>query len=319
MPKRPSQTGSMRDAANESVLPDRVRTSALRDFDGTSTGPRGTLAFDTHDPSVADAIDLQIYVTRVSHRGATMGTPDGPQREARYVAGAEQLYIAIGNSCVVESVYFPDLSDLRHRCFEAITGEAPTSILAELGVRLFESLFQGTLRDLYRELSWRASDAGHPLRITIATGSADLAAVPWEIMCDPYPQLTPNFLAHDRSIRLVRALRLYNRVRFRVAHLGSGGRLKVLVVTSAPERFAPIAAETDLQLLKFIASQEECAGRVTVIHCRNPTVDEFRSALYKKRPHVLHFAGHAGFDERRDLGVLCFSSTQRGGGQHVLH
>lgn len=284
--------------------------------------------------SATTEIDLQIFIGRSSSISTSpyAGLPSfvflhGRRPASREAAGhrvedkavpegqAERVsYIVIANSEVVETVAFPFseeeiLTTIRRLEADHLRMQDCVSF----GIRLFDFLFHRAVRDLYREVSAKAmrGRSRRKLRITIATSAPELAVLPWETMCDTYPRLLPSFLCHQPHIRLVRALRLFNRASFEEGKaLGDEKSLRILTVTASPPGTVPIDVGMDEKILKFITEKAPRLERVELEVCKDATIVSLREHLHAFRPHIVHLACHAGYDPEEDLGFVALNSTR---------
>ncbi|CAN3978466.1 hypothetical protein KPATCC21470_1089 [Kitasatospora purpeofusca] len=152
--------------------------------------------------------------------------------------------------------------------------------LPDWGARVFSALFgTGPGRDAYL----RARGRGGGLEIVLRSGSAQLLALPWELMTDP-----------ERPVPLVLDDVVLSR---RTPDTEDGGspaprtarsRLRVLLVVATPDH-RPLAPT----LLRFLRTEH---GTVEPTVLRPPTPDRLAEVLHEAREegrpfHVLHFDG----------------------------
>ncbi|WP_328958622.1 tetratricopeptide repeat protein [Kitasatospora purpeofusca] len=158
--------------------------------------------------------------------------------------------------------------------------------LPDWGVRVFSALFgTGPGRDAYL----RARGRGGGLEIVLRSGSAQLLALPWELMTDP---ARPVPLVLDD---VVLSRRTPDTEDGGSPALGTGGsRLRVLLVVAAPDDPArpghrPLAPT----LLRRLRAEH---GTVELTVLRPPTPDRLAEVLHEAREegrpfHVVHFDG----------------------------
>jgi hypothetical protein len=284
--------------------------------------------------STTTEIDLQIFIGRSSSTSASpyAGLPSFVFLHGRRPASRDTAshhaedevmprgqvegtnYIVVANSEVVESVSFPfSEEEILTTIRRLETDRLRMQDCVGFGIRLFDFIFHRAVRDLYREVSAKAlrGKKGRKLRITIATSTPELAVLPWETMCDTYPRLLPSFLCHQPHIRLVRALRLFNRASFEEGKaLGDDEGLRILTVTASPPGTSPIDVSMDEKILNFIIGKSPMLERVQLEVCRDATIVSLRKHLYAFRPHIVHLACHAGYDVNEDLGFVALNSSK---------
>lgn len=168
--------------------------------------------------------------------------------------------------------------------------------LEDVGERLFTTLFQGELRDLYLLNRVRSRDL--TLRLCFATKRGvlnPLLALPWEALRDP----DQGYLWRQwPALTVVRSLVSISSRHDPVVV----DRAKVLLVEGA-------GGDLDLTAERKVV--EATAGRsgrlhVSWAHCGE--LSDLRQALLDVRPHVLHFMGHGLFAD--EVGRLVFGPDQ---------
>lgn len=285
--------------------------------------------------STTPEIDLQIFIGRSSSTQTSpyAGLPSfaflhgrrpaSREMDISYRADGEVMpsgqvegsnYIVVANSEVVEPVSFPfSQEEIMTTIGKLEVDRLRMQDCVSFGIRLFDFVFRRSVRDLYREISAKAirGKKKRKLRITIATSAPELAVLPWETMCDTYPRLLPSFLCHQPHIRLVRALRLFNRASFEEGKvLGDENGLRILTVTASPPGTAHIDVGMDERSLRFIVEKDRKLERIRLEVCKDATIVSLRKHLHAFRPHVVHLACHAGYDAEEDLGFVALNSSK---------
>jgi len=152
--------------------------------------------------------------------------------------------------------------------------------LAEIGRTLFNTLFQGEARDVYRATqALRTEDQRLRIVLAIPADAAPVAALPWEFLVDP---ATPGALAM-RGITVVRYLPQPTRV--------------PALATALPLRMLLTAAQTPPQIdveRELAAIQVALSALGRQIHVtieRHLTVAILQDQL-RAGYHIWHFVGH---------------------------
>lgn len=165
--------------------------------------------------------------------------------------------------------------------------EIRLAIAKDLGRRLFESVFAGSVLT-----AWRASLAASRdellLRLRL-DGDPRLLKVPWEILFDPDRR---TFVAIER--RLIRSLDLPVKAR----PLEAPAPLRILVVLSSPPDAAPLDLDREWAVL------DEVLGDKVELHFVPPRLEEVDRALRSGEWHALHFVGHGGTDGEGGFLIL---------------
>ena len=167
-----------------------------------------------------------------------------------------------------------------------------------LGGSLFEALFSGKVRDLYRDSFSVARQEGRGLRVTLAlTGAPELMHVPWEYLYDD-----PGFLSISTWTPVVRYLDLpRGRPPLEVT-----GPLQILAAVSGPSDVVELDAGREQATLEEALSELTAKGALEIHWLQSATLQELQRELRKRDHHIFHFIGHGGYDSALDDGVLLF-------------
>ncbi len=167
-----------------------------------------------------------------------------------------------------------------------------------LGGSLFEALFSGKVRDLYRDSFAVARQEGRGLRVTLAlTGAPELMHVPWEYLYDD-----PGFLSISTWTPVVRYLDLPRGRRPLVVT----GPLQILAVVSGPSDVVELDTGREQATLEQALAELTAKGALEIHWLQSATLQELQRELRKRDYHIFHFIGHGGYDSALDDGVLLF-------------
>ncbi len=167
-----------------------------------------------------------------------------------------------------------------------------------LGGSLFEALFSGKVRDLYRDSFAIARQEGRGLRVTLAlTGAPELMHVPWEYLYDD-----PGFLSISTWTPVVRYLDLPRGRR----PLEVTGPLQILAAVSGPSDVVELDTAREQATLEQALSELTAKGALEIHWLQSATLQELQRELRKRDHHIFHFIGHGGYDSALDDGVLLF-------------
>lgn len=159
--------------------------------------------------------------------------------------------------------------------------------LRTAGTALFEKLFVGDVRTLFDRVLGRVAGRGAAgLDLILRIDPPELAVLPWELLFAPDLQL---FLATAPGITLSRSLTLVEPVRSLTASDG----LRILKVRPLSSGL-DTGAEDDVMVQ--IRSALDVYIHTEGLEGRAVTLGALREAL-QRAPHVVHFAGHAAFQE----------------------
>jgi tetratricopeptide (TPR) repeat protein len=186
--------------------------------------------------------------------------------------------------------------------------------IAELGVGLFKTLFQGDddSRDLWATLRDRLNDT----RIEIVSEVREAASVPWELIRDPKTG-TPLSLSANAFVRAAHRSALTPPL-----VQGTAGPVRILLVICRPggDRDVPFRSVAS-RLLKALDGQARDALQLHVL--RPPTFSELSAVLREAKAegnpyHVVHFDGHGAFFDADGLQASSFLSPPRDGAHGYL-
>ena len=177
--------------------------------------------------------------------------------------------------------------------------ESPEMELArDFGTKLFAALFDGNLRDLYRESFSQAQGKNHGLRLKLAFVDApELATIPWE-----YLYSSPMFLSVSQFTPIIRYLEL---PRSRPP-LAIEPPLRILVVISAPTGEAALNVDAEREKIERALSRLSDRKLVEITWLKDATLRALQQELQRRSYHVFHYVGHGIYDEAFDESVLLF-------------
>jgi hypothetical protein len=272
--------------------------------------------------------DLQIYITRspgptpasfkqfpkiyaaarTAYGLRDIGEPEQDDVIRESTASDPPRYIAIANSSAVQELVLPfsprEITDVTQRLE---SGNISIHDLVSFGSTLFNFVFTGTIRDLFRSLT---SSGDVKIRVTIASALPELAVIPWELMCDAHLDYFPRFLCNQSNIFLNRSLRMYNRTDVNTSSF-SDSSLRILLVTANPIERASLDLDSEEGLLRFAINQAPAISNVELESIRDADVNKLDEKIKDFQPHIVHFAGHGGYDAESDLGYVVLCSQNR--------
>jgi hypothetical protein len=167
-----------------------------------------------------------------------------------------------------------------------------------LGNGLFQSVFQGTVRDcLVQSLAKITDQSGLRIRLRLQE-AAELSELPWEFL---YDRDNGRFLVQSVYTPVVR----YLEFRESIIPLKVTLPLRILCVISNPIDITPtLNVEEERRRLERALKGLTDQGLVKIDWLEQATLNGLRQALRKGVYHVFHFIGHGGFDRRAEQGVI---------------
>jgi hypothetical protein len=256
-------------------------------------------------------IDYQDFTIKVQSRGRG-------RFEAEVVEAPLRDSPCVGFSRPIEAGILKALADsLSGRKKKA---SRPLPGYRDLGRRLYESLFQDSVAELFRRCQDRlAGKAGLRIRLRFRFDDPEaryMAAVPWELLCGQSPQ----FLATGRSTPIVREIQKAQAFE----SLSVEPPLRILVVDAVASPADAIKQKTEVDRMAAALGDLVDDGLVELLCLEEPRPDVLRDVLLDEKVHILHFIGHGGFDPSSGFGALFFihpdgSKHQVGGVQFATY
>ncbi|WP_166644507.1 CHAT domain-containing protein [Microbacterium sp. BK668] len=170
------------------------------------------------------------------------------------------------------------------------------TVLQDVGRRLFEAAFTGSVGTAYRTSAALAAERGEGLQVSLRLSAPGLAALPWEALYDP---VTQRYIC--RKDPLVRSVPAPHAPPLEVTR-----PLRVLGMISSPRGLEPLDVATERDRLEEALQPHIADGRVELRWLDDLTWDGLHAKLLEEQWHVLHFIGHGAYDSATEEGVLAF-------------
>ena len=172
------------------------------------------------------------------------------------------------------------------------TAEQP---LRDVGARLFEALFAGSVYGSYRASLGAVQQRGERLRVVLRLTAPELAALPWEAMFDP-----------ERGAYLCRTEPLVRRVDapYTPDPLRVEPPLHILGLVAGPRGLPPLDAEAERHNLEAALARPLAGGLVELTWAPDASWETIHDLMLDGAWHILHFVGHGDYDPTTDEGVL---------------
>ena len=169
--------------------------------------------------------------------------------------------------------------------------------IQDVGRRLFESAFTGSVAGAYRTSMAVASERGTGVQIALRLTAPGLAALPWEALYDPE---TETYLC--RKEPLVRNVPAPHAS----TALAVASPLRVLAMISSPRGLPALDVDGERERLEAALEPQIESGRVELHWLEDVSWEGVHHSLLRQEWHVLHFVGHGTYDVDTDEGVLAF-------------
>jgi hypothetical protein len=179
--------------------------------------------------------------------------------------------------------------------------------LRETGARLFQALFQGTVRDAYLLSRGRTEtfpDRGLRVRIVLPPDAGTLQALPWELL---YCEQTDDFLTRNVLTPVVRQLAISG---VSSAFRTTDPHIRILIVVASPTGPGLPALgylEEHARILEAWCQQEKAEVKLLP----QATLRGLYEALRSDHYHVVHFIAHGDFDLETGKGSIFLETSDR--------
>jgi hypothetical protein len=220
--------------------------------------------------------------------------------------------VASGRAAEASATFRPPFSDIeiedlvlklnRPRAGGRRTDSSDVDLLRKFGRELYEALFTGPVRDVYRSSLHSARSRGIGMRIGLALGGTpELMHVPWELLYDE-----PTFLSISTWTPVVRCLELATPR----TPLNVDPPVRILAMVSSPSDLAPLAIEKERATLEGSLDRLSGRGLVQIQWLERATLQALLRALRQGQFHIFHFVGHGrGYDRTTDDGTLTLEDS----------
>lgn len=169
-------------------------------------------------------------------------------------------------------------------------------LVRAFGGGLFDAVFSGRVRDVYRSSLAAALGEGCGMRISLAlTGTPELMHVPWEYLYDD-----PAFLSISTWTPVVRYLDLVSTRR----PLQVEPPLRIIAMVSSPIDLARLDVGQERAKVEESLAGLVAQGAVEVHWLEQPTLQALQRGLRRADYHIFHYVGHGGYDQASQDGVL---------------
>lgn len=198
--------------------------------------------------------------------------------------------------------------------------EAARVAAHEIGLRLFDAVFSGSVGHLFHRCMDMAYQQSRRLRVRLSlTDTPELTRLPWETLYnsarDEYMALSAHtpFSRHVERSHLVRPLRVQL-------------PLRVLTVIADPPGYPPVEAEAEWLALIDTLDVLGARGEMIVERMAHPSLFELQRRLRQQPYHILHYVGHSLYNSQAQESFLVLEDEQGRGrlvsGMHlgsILH
>ena len=169
------------------------------------------------------------------------------------------------------------------------------AVVQEVGRRLFESTFSGTVRTAYRTSMANASERDMGVQLALRLTAPGLAALPWETLFDA--EAGAYLCRKEPLVRHVPAPHA-------AAALAIEPPMRVLGLISSPRGLPALDVDGERERLEEALRPHLDSGRVELEWLDEVSWTGVHGKLLEGHWHVLHFVGHGSYDVDTDEGVL---------------
>jgi tetratricopeptide (TPR) repeat protein len=177
----------------------------------------------------------------------------------------------------------------------ASAGDA--ALAQHFGGAIFDALIQGDIRTAYDRSRQLTSGADQGLRLKLRILTPELLTVPWEFLFDAHSQ---EFVALSRRTPVMRYLELL----LPDPDFAVTPPLRILGIVAAPTDLPPLDVAREQAGLGVALRQPLDSGQIELVWLEQATWQALQTALQAGPWHILHYTGHATFDDRLGEGAL---------------
>ncbi|HSH05347.1 MAG TPA: CHAT domain-containing protein [Anaerolineae bacterium] len=200
---------------------------------------------------------------------------------------------------------------------EARLGALEGTKVTHFGERLFKVLFDealwGHVQTVYEQAQGEECLLRMELDIDVkVTGVAPLAALPWEFMCLP-ADFNRGSMWLGTNPHIVLSRRQAHADQAKPIRLEPGEKLRIGLVVSQPAGLGKVVSDEVEQILDKLKADH--GDRFEILEIDRQATPVSIDGLLKKKPHILHFIGHARLTE--DGGQIALVDDLLGGAHWV--
>lgn len=177
-----------------------------------------------------------------------------------------------------------------------------TALAQDFGGALFAALFQDDIRTAYDRSRQLTSSADQGLRLKLRILAPELLTVPWEFLFDARSQ---EFVALSRHTPIMRYLELL----LPDPDFAVTPPLRILGIVAAPSDLPPLDVARERSALESALRQPLDSGEIELVWLEQATWQALQAALQAGPWHILHYTGHATFDDRSGEGALVMTDA----------
>ena len=177
-----------------------------------------------------------------------------------------------------------------------------TALAQDFGGALFAALFQGDIRTAYDRSRQITGGADQGLRLKLRILAPELLTVPWEFLFDVRSQ---EFVALSRHTPIMRYLELL----LPDPDFAVTPPLRILGIVAAPTDLPPLDVAREKSALATALRQPLDKGQIELVWLEQATWQALQAALQVGPWHILHYTGHATFDDHNGEGALVMTDA----------
>ena len=189
-------------------------------------------------------------------------------------------------------------------------GSSDYQAIKEFGKLLYTTIFTGLVLENWRRSLDHAVALGSGLRIRLRLLDAPkLAGLPWEYL---YDNRRHQFLALSSNTPLTRYLELPTSI----SPLIISPPLRLLTIITNPVDAPQLNANQEWIKIQTSLEEYQKRGLLSCERLAHASLSGLQQALRRNTYHIIHFVGHAGFDDTTKSGFLLFED-ERGQSRRV--
>ncbi len=178
------------------------------------------------------------------------------------------------------------------------------------GLRLFDILFVGEIRNCYYQSRVRARSETKGVRLRLNFQAPELAVLPWEFIFDPNENDHVSLSYNTPIVRYLDVLKPGG-------SLSINPPLQILGMVVSPSDLRPLDIRREQQRINQALKNLQSRGLVNLTWLSGQTTRHLQQIMRSNDWHVFHFIGHGGFDPEMNEGTIALCHEQDGDAQFL--
>lgn len=248
-----------------------------------------------------DYLDFELLIDRREGRTYRVDVIESPVGDFDY---SEDMYLPFSDDEL--AVFMSDLPDILLRSSNAAPDEPLSEEyrVREFGRKLFNALFVGDLRALYRQSQQKVMQQGAALRLILRIRPPELSVLPWEYL---YDERESDYVCLAQQTSIVRYVETPNpRETLKIEP-----PLRILAMVASPLTMFQFDATEEQRRLSMALQDLERSELIQVEWLQGQTWSYLHEAMQDDKWHAFYFVGHGAFHAEVNEGCIFLEDEKR--------